>query len=431
MPRDCDRITYNDSVVKEFRCGACAGLDTPEDLLRKDYPSDKFQSHIQGHIGNVQTWPATCVYYGCTHAVSSNTEMHYHLRDAHHPTLLLSGTGTKGQKRKRNELKNEPCTTDPTLLGLAEGEETDVTNTSDTIEDTWDSSYSVQEDLKDEHATPASTFKFSLDVLDPQLRTAPSNHGQPHVAPFDPWGSMHQKTEVGKDPHVISSSGSSQVSSVFSRRPSLASKASTPISTADPVADGADSQRTERNSTEQISKAVEDLHLDRACDKLPPCFPPIPTRAPVAEAPHEWQLAYSGLDPEEGYADLSVASAEPEIDEEGHLVDDILAKAGKWYLVKWKDWGHEYNEWRLAQDIDERLVRQYDQHHQRNQFGTLIKRRVQKGKTQFLMRWRHRKPAEDTWLDEEEVHPTLIRDLEQRELDQRPGKRRKKTKKSY
>ncbi|KAK2051913.1 hypothetical protein LY76DRAFT_673081, partial [Colletotrichum caudatum] len=110
--RSCNRVTYNNNTVKEYRCGGCADPHIPEELRFKDYSPNKFWVHMQNHIDEIQAWPARCIYSLCKHLIPDAEALEYHLRDFHYLSKRQSCARAAGKKRRRNDNDDEHSSPD-------------------------------------------------------------------------------------------------------------------------------------------------------------------------------------------------------------------------------------------------------------------------------------------------------------------------------
>ncbi len=105
------------------------------------------------------------------------------------------------------------------------------------------------------------------------------------------------------------------------------------------------------------------------------------------------------------------------IDEEEDIweVEALLAKwkQGKriLYLVKWKGFPDEANTWENKRDIDPELVEKFDTDYKENG-GNLIgvevvDVRVQRGTIEYLVKWKGRSNAENSWEKGSTISPEL------------------------
>ncbi|KXH50844.1 hypothetical protein CNYM01_12925 [Colletotrichum nymphaeae SA-01] len=385
-PRSCDRITYNNTVVKEYRCGACAAPQTPEELRLKDYSPTNFWLHLQQHINKIQSWPVQCIYSGCTEQVASTEALQYHLKDTHYLAKRQSHAGVRGRKRARNEANgndNLPsinhaqyCVGDEsTEVGAFMGK--NVEQNENHISD-W--SYPLTDTMRlglldSESVNSAShpSLDFNPDVLDPQLRLA----------------------QV-KDP-------SRPLEQLQRRSPQA------------PVASDSCFSAPHSNHTQPMAQFLESsVHLELAGEGPA-------TELTAVDKALACERSPNGFEP----------STNIQLADDVYLVDELLARSKQWYLVKWNNWSHEHNTWLQAQDIDGELVRQYDQSGKKNDFGRLLQKRMRKGNAQYLMRWNYRPANEDSWLWEHEVEENLISDFNEQESGIQKPRKKRRTRRNY
>jgi hypothetical protein len=90
-------------------------------------------------------------------------------------------------------------------------------------------------------------------------------------------------------------------------------------------------------------------------------------------------------------------------------------KRGKttWYLVNWKGFPHGDNTWQKPKDIGQKLVQHFEKTYQGNHSGVrLLKKRVSKGKVEYLIEWKGRPESENSWEKEATISSERIMDFE-------------------
>jgi Chromo (CHRromatin Organisation MOdifier) domain len=72
--------------------------------------------------------------------------------------------------------------------------------------------------------------------------------------------------------------------------------------------------------------------------------------------------------------------------------------------VKWKGFPHEGNTWEKRKDISPELVKEFEATYQGNYSGVrLLKKRVLRGKVEYLVEWKGRPESENSWEKEATV----------------------------
>jgi hypothetical protein len=90
-------------------------------------------------------------------------------------------------------------------------------------------------------------------------------------------------------------------------------------------------------------------------------------------------------------------------------------KRGKttWYLVKWKGFPHEGNTWEKRKDISPELVKEFEATYQGNHSGVrLLKKRVLRGRVDYLVEWKGRPESENSWEKDATVSRERIMEFE-------------------
>ncbi|KAG9231523.1 hypothetical protein BJ875DRAFT_498260 [Amylocarpus encephaloides] len=90
-------------------------------------------------------------------------------------------------------------------------------------------------------------------------------------------------------------------------------------------------------------------------------------------------------------------------------------KQGKttWYLVKWKGFPHEGNTWEKRKDISPELVKEFEATYQGNHSGVrLLKKRVLRGRVEYLVEWKGRPEGENSWEKEATISRERIMEFE-------------------
>ncbi|KAH6670215.1 hypothetical protein B0J14DRAFT_703182 [Halenospora varia] len=98
-------------------------------------------------------------------------------------------------------------------------------------------------------------------------------------------------------------------------------------------------------------------------------------------------------------------------------VEALLAKwkQGKtsWYLVKWEGFPDEENMWVKKDGIDLELVKAFEAIYQGNHLGVrLLKKRVRRGKVEYLVEWKGRPKRENSWEKEATISRERIMEFE-------------------
>ncbi|PVH69469.1 hypothetical protein DL98DRAFT_541599 [Cadophora sp. DSE1049] len=105
------------------------------------------------------------------------------------------------------------------------------------------------------------------------------------------------------------------------------------------------------------------------------------------------------------------------IDAEICEVEALLAKwkQGKtnWYLVKWEGFLDGENMWVKKDGIDLELVKEFESTYQGNHLGVrLLKKRVRRGKVEYLVEWKGRPKRENSWEKEATISRERIIEFE-------------------
>jgi Chromo (CHRromatin Organisation MOdifier) domain len=116
-------------------------------------------------------------------------------------------------------------------------------------------------------------------------------------------------------------------------------------------------------------------------------------------------------------ANLGVGDQPVAIDAEMCEVEALLAKwkQGKtnWYLVKWEGFPDEENMWVKKDGIDQELVKAFEATYQGNFLGVrLLKKRVRRGKAEYLVEWKGRPKRENSWEKEATISRERITEFE-------------------
>lgn len=90
-------------------------------------------------------------------------------------------------------------------------------------------------------------------------------------------------------------------------------------------------------------------------------------------------------------------------------------KQGKtnWYLVKWAGFPDDENMWVKKDGIDPELVKAFEATYQGNHLGVrLLKKRVRRGKAEYLVEWKGRPKRENSWEKEATISSERITEFE-------------------
>jgi hypothetical protein len=84
------------------------------------------------------------------------------------------------------------------------------------------------------------------------------------------------------------------------------------------------------------------------------------------------------------------------------------------YLVKWKGFPDEGNTWQKPKDIlDKKLLQDFEATYQGNYSGVrLLKKRVRKGKVEYLVEWKGRPESDNSWEKEATISRERIMEFE-------------------
>jgi hypothetical protein len=114
----------------------------------------------------------------------------------------------------------------------------------------------------------------------------------------------------------------------------------------------------------------------------------------------------------------------PAVDAEEGIweVEALLAKWGQGrktlYLVNWRGYSHDANTWEQRKDIDPDLVNKFDADYEKdggNAIGIeVLRKRRHRGKLQYLVKWKGRPDAENSWEKESTISSKRIAEFELR-----------------